>query len=108
MERKLKEDYTFTTDRIKDIWFVGNNVVIQGNLIIIKAGFEWNGCTGARDNKKTYYPSCVHDALCIERNMPISQKTKDLIFLDLLKKEKFMGAYMYYAGVRLFGKFFVS
>ncbi|MEQ6166935.1 DUF1353 domain-containing protein [Ekhidna sp. MALMAid0563] len=96
-------------------------------------GYAWDGCTpkfnllhitwGNFDGKMikhketvsgkttyhpmTYYASMVHDVLYqYKRCVPVTRKEADLIFYQQLKEAKFMWAWFFYAGVRLFGWWF--
>lgn len=124
---QLLKDLSVPTDRIdKSLTVSCKWFYVQNGIIIIDEGFEWDGCTGSRDGKKdengvaiTWIASCVHDALCAAINsikdFKVTQKTADKILRDKLIEAnyKFLSilppvftGYMYYAGVRLFGRFF--
>ena len=124
---QLLKDLSVPTDRIdKSLTVSCKWFYVQKGVIIIDEGFEWDGCTGSRDGKKdennipcTWIGSCSRDALCkaisLIDGFKISQKTADQILRDKLIEAnyKFLNilptnitGYMYYAGVRLFGRFF--
>ena len=125
----LKLDYPLSipTARInKAISYQGILLTITNGTVIIKKGFEWDGCTWARDGEKrwdgkpiTADASCVHDALLWslehDKTFPLKKKVCDQILRDelIICRYKFLRivpvkitAYMYYAGVRIFGSFF--
>lgn len=108
---KLPHDIVIENDILKDIDYEGQWITIRYNYLCVKEGFEWNGCTGARDTKRTWIASCVHDALYTDLNVPLNRKQKDLIFYTELKRAKFKflgvpASWMYYLGVRIFGGIF--
>ena len=117
---KLKQDLCVFSKRTGNVNFANSFLTIYKGYINVKEGFEWNGCTDARDGAiganglpSSWIASCVHDALYRSPNCPLPRKTKDLIFYDLLKQVnfKFLGipaSYMYYLGVRIFGGFFAK
>lgn len=102
--RTLLEDLYVETKRFNDIDYAQGHLVIKGNIIKVLKGFKWNGCTVVKDCKRTDVACCIHDALYSENNIPISRKVRDQILYDLAKQKKFWGAWIYYAGVRTFGK----
>jgi hypothetical protein len=102
--RTLLADLHVETKRFDNIHYGQGHIVIEGNRIIVLKGFKWNGCTVVKDCKRTDVACCVHDALYSQNNIPISRKIKDQILYDLAKQKKFWGAWIYYAGVRTFGK----
>lgn len=105
-ERMLLKPFSVKSNRIQGIHYEQGYVKIVDDVITMMNGFSWNGCTVARDSKKTDNGSCIHDGLYSEKNIPIDNKTKDLIFYDLLKEQGFYASYVYYLGVRTFGKWF--
>lgn len=53
---------------------------------------------------KTYYASLVHDLLYqFKADVPVSRKTTDLIFFEMMRATKFKPAKLYYLAVRLVG-----
>lgn len=104
----LRHNLVVETSVFKDIWFVGNFVEIQGSIIIVKTGFEWDGCTCAKDQPRNQTACCVHDALLYEITAPITRHQKDKVFYELLKVNKFklwgwvpFSPEIYYIGVSL-------
>lgn len=86
------------------------------NYINVYRGFSWDGASpkikflrwviGTPDGKKNqmYIPTLIHDVLYINlKKQPFSRKTIDLIFLELMGKEKWKLRYIYYLIVRIFG-----
>ena len=88
-------------------------------------GYAWDGCSpkwnwiditwGTPDGRLdwntvkpiTYYASMVHDVLYqYKREHDITRKQTDQLFRELLKKEKFKLATIYYWAVRVFGGFY--
>lgn len=94
----------------------------DGTLTVTK-GYAWNGCSpkfmlfdlifGTPDGvvhketgkRKTYYATCLHDALYqfMQDLAPISRAEADRVFLELMKEAKFLYAYVYWFFVRIFG-----
>jgi hypothetical protein len=90
---------------------------------VILAGYAWDGCTpkwslfdipiGVPDGipnsytckPKAYYASLVHDALCQfqNANLPVTRKSADYIFLEILTRDEFALRHIYWAAVRIFG-----
>lgn len=104
----LQEDLVVNTEVFKEVWYTGNFVEIQGSLIIVNKGFEWDGCTCAKDQPSNRIACCVHDALLWDNNIPITRWEKDKVFYKLLKENKFkLGGWVpfspeiYYIGVTL-------
>lgn len=103
-ERLLLKPFSVQTDFVNGLNYEVGYVKIKDDIITVYNGFTWNGCTVARDSKKTDNASCVHDALYSVKSIPLDRKTKDLIFYYLLKEQGFYASYIYYLGVRTFGK----
>lgn len=109
--KKLDEDVTvkvkcFKVDKDKN--YIGTFINIEENLITVKKGFTWDGCTCAKDQPSNQVACCVHDALLNEKNAPMSRHKKDQIFYELLKEHKFklfgwvpFSPQIYYTGVSL-------
>jgi hypothetical protein len=94
----------------------------DGTLTVTK-GYAWNGCSpkwclfdliiGTPDGvvhkdtgkPKTYYATCLHDALYqfIQDIEPLSRTDADRVFLEAMKETKFIFANVYWIFVRLFG-----
>ena len=100
---KLSNDYNYYNIRLKGIYLASEYVFICDGYITIKKGYAWNGCSYVPDFKGTYYASLVHDALY---QYKINRNVADLVFYDLMKRDKFIGSCVYYKGVRIFGKIF--
>lgn len=112
---ELTNDLRIETSRFKDIYFDSKYLSIIDNVIIVKKGFIWNGCTWARDGKRdgrgiplSAIASCVHDALYFYTIKGISRDIKDLIFYDELKRVNFKflgvpGSLLYLVGVKTLG-----
>lgn len=114
----LEQDLVIHTTRFTGIYYEAATLRIVNNIIIIKKGFEWDGCTWARDGVRdengrpiSWKASCVHDALYRDRNNPLARGIADLIFRDelmecgfrFLRAPVWLSAYSYYIGVRAFG-----
>ncbi len=88
-------------------------------------GYAWDGCSpkwiwiqliwGTPDGKLdyrterpiTYYASMFHDSIYQhKKEVSISRKEADILFMLILKESKYMWWHVYYLGVRLGGKFF--
>lgn len=102
-ERTLTKVISIYSSRLKDIDFVSFDGLfsIAKGLMRFEIGYKWNGCDFARDWNSTDRGSASHDAL-IWYNVPVAQKTKDLVLYDLLKEDGFKLAYLYYVSVRTF------
>lgn len=106
----------------KDGWLE----ILRDGTIIIRGskgrGYAWDGCTpkyelfdfivGTPDGVLdyfteepiTYYASMVHDILYqFREEVPISRKTTDQLFRQILKEAGFRWWWLYYGMVRLFG-----
>jgi len=115
----LKEDETYPLFTLKGIKYSGSFCNIQDDLLTIKKGYSWNGCSpkisffdavlgtpeGVNNKEgvsKTRTPSLVHD--CLYTIKLTTRKEADEVFLELLRKENFKFSYVYYFVVRIFGK----
>jgi len=93
--------------------------------VIVREGYSWDGCSpkwkvddfilgvwdGLYDAKthypQTYYASLVHDVMCqFFPKHPLSLKDVDLVFLYLLRENRFAFALPYYYFVRIWHKTF--
>lgn len=99
----LKNDYHYYNDKLKGVYLATEYVFICSGYITINKGYSWNGCSYVPDFKGTYYASLIHDALY---QYKVGRKIADSIFYDLMKRDKFKGAWIYYNGVKLFGRLF--
>lgn len=111
-----KYDYVLTSDlEYRCPWELGNhdfedefgNVWLQmrGKLIIVKAGYAWDGASYAPDLPDFVLASCVHDALCNFRDVPcfpLSKARIDWIFRDNIPPHRPL-RWVYWAAVRTFG-----
>lgn len=103
-ERMLLKPFSVKTEYVNGLNYEAGYVKIKDGVVTVFNGFTWNGCTVARDNRDTDKASCIHDALYSVKSIPLDRKTKDLIFYELLKESNFYARYVYYLGVRTFGK----
>lgn len=91
---------------------------ILNNIIVVKAGYAWNGCSpkrcvfgmwiGTPDFKETILASLIHDALAqffTVDNFPFSKYMVDQIFLEIMLANKFKLAYTYHNAVERFGNY---
>lgn len=118
---QLTDNLEVFSERLdKELFYKSKWFIIVDQKITILKGFTWNGCTKSRDGVRnefgipfSWIASCVHDALYSVKFKRLARKTKDLIFLDELKKVDFkflflprkLSCYLYYIGVRSFGVF---
>lgn len=90
------------------------------------ADYAWDGCTpkvalfdillGTPDGvpnvhterPKTYYASLLHDVLYqfLDCELPLSRAGADQVFLELMRRDQFLPAPLYYLAVRTFGGLF--
>lgn len=119
------QDYTFLTNHCVG-YFSNDWLKLDGYSITVRGsnmtGYAWDGCSPkthildlvigtpdgmtSKETRKpiTYYASMVHDCLYqFKKEVPISRKTTDLIFLEMLQEENFFFARLYYIMVRTFG-----
>lgn len=100
----LESDLIAYCELLQGYHFVNNWLLIADGYIVIKKGYAWNGCTGAIDTDKTYIASCIHDVLYQFNAVPRSMADK--VFKQVLQKNGFLFAKIYYFAVRLFGWMF--
>ena len=100
---KLENDYHYYNDKLVGIELATEYVFIYNGYVTIKKGYSWNGCNFVPDFKGTYYASLLHDALY---QYKIKRSIADKIFLDIMRRDKFVGGWVYYKGVRIFGWIF--
>jgi hypothetical protein len=111
----LEQDYTYQSDIIGKrftgvdggrIWLE----IYENGTIVVSKGYAWDGTTLSPDFKSTYYASLLHDALYqfLNRGNPLSRKEIDCIFRDIMKRDGFKLAGLYYGAVRAFGGIFVK
>lgn len=127
----IKEDYRYQssiTDReFENEWFK----LSKDGTVIVKGthykGYAWDGCSPKWKIKdlyigtweavlnwdtgksKTYYASLIHDVFYqFSKNVRffIKRKEIDREFYNILKRDKFRCAFLYYIAVRLFGWLF--
>ncbi len=100
-------------------------VIETTGRMTVTRGYAWNGCSpkfcfldllvGTPDGvvdadtgrPKTYFASMLHDALYqfLGTESPISRRQADRCFLRLMAASQFAPRYLYWAAVRLFGRF---
>lgn len=97
----LKEDLVFYNRLFNNKSFFYDYLTIDDGMVVIRKGYSWNGCNFAIDTPQTYRASCIHDALY--QYQPISRLNADNLFFDVLLKNRFKFAPLYYLAVRLFG-----
>lgn len=97
----LPNNYHYYNARLNGVYLASEYVFISDGYITIKKGYAWNGCSYVPDFKSTYYASLIHDALY---QYKINRKIADLVFLDIMHRDNFKLAGIYYTGVMLFGK----
>ena len=132
---KLDADFTWETHRYPsldhDFRFYDSDdhlrlTIDKAGVLTVTKDYAWNGCSpkyalfdillgtpeGATSHKanwhgKTYYASCVHDALYqfLESGLPLTRKEADHVFLNLLQQYEFKLARAYWLAVRCFGRF---
>ncbi len=124
----IKEDYSVKTS-IKDTSFENDWFRLQpdGTFTVkgtFRNGYAWDGCSpkwkykdmffgtpeavlnDSTRKSKTYYASLVHDVLyqfSADISHLVMRKQADDEFLDILKRDGFSMARLYYWGVRWFG-----
>jgi len=88
---------------------------IDSKHFIILKGYTWDGCSpknhipifgwvGTIDFQKTILASLAHDAFvqfCNIENFPLSRKSCDKIFYEILKLQKFKLLRLYHMGVKI-------
>jgi hypothetical protein len=109
---KITKDESFYFERFKGKYLETPFLNIDNGWITVKGsyrapnidGYAWNGCTGAIDTDKTYTASCIHDVLYQFNAVP--RAMADKVFKQVLHKNRFLFAKIYYFAVRLFGWIF--
>ncbi len=120
---KLEKNYS-TKTKFKNYNFSSEWLTInKKGIITVKKKYAWNGCTpkfnfldlaaiGTPDGiinietmkPKTYYASLIHDVLYQYYGYHgINRKNIDLLFLEIMRENKFMLALIYFCAVRVFG-----
>lgn len=122
----LTESYSYKSDRLKGITYIGEWGNVIDGVITIYSGYAWDGnsfkilriCNlyigtpdggfknGRWEKDLTKYCSLVHD-FCYQFNKEITGMTKeiaDMLFYDRMKEEKFKRADLYLMAVELLGK----
>jgi hypothetical protein len=94
--------------------------------VVVLAGYAWDGCTpkfciadivfgipdGIPSEKtkkpKAYYASLLHDALYqfLDAGLPLTRHQIDLVFLEILSRDRFAPKWVYFVAVRAFGALF--
>ncbi len=100
----LKSDLIEYCELLQGYHFANKWLLITNGFIVIKEGYAWNGCTGAIDTDKTYMASCIHDAL-YQYNV-VQRFIADKVFKQVLQKNGFLFAKIYYFAVRILGWIF--
>jgi hypothetical protein len=127
---RLEDDFSYKTHLqvpqkyiFRDKNGVVRLIIDRDGKFTVTKGYAWNGCSpkfmlfdliiGTPDGvvhkktgkRKTYYATCLHDALYqfIQEIAPLSRADADRIFLNAMKETKFIYAYIYWFFVRLFG-----
>ena len=117
----LKDEYKINTQSKRRI---RTNFILldYDGVLTIYSGYAWNGASpkfslfdmvfgtpegikNKNDKPKTYYPTLVHDALYQLSTIADigNRKNADKLFYDMLRKERFKSAKLYYIIVRLLG-----
>lgn len=94
-------------------------LVLTLTYIKVLRGFSWDGASpkikflnwfiGTPDGRKNQLmiPTLIHDILYQNfEKQPLSRKTIDLIFYELMKKQDWKLSFIYYLAVRIFGKIY--
>ena len=119
-QAKVELDQPLVFEQNNKIWLV---ITMDGN-IIIAADYAWDGCSpkinlagriiGVPEGEinpdtgkpRTYYASLIHDALLqfsSDPRMRFSRAQIDEMFYDILKRDGFKAAPLYYFVVRKLG-----
>ena len=130
---KLQKDFDFTANvkiKANKIWLRDGERVLgfaeyrknDRTYIRIFEGYAWDGATpklsifdlfwiGTPDGclyegvPKLYYPTLIHDSLLqFRQDLGLTRKDCDDIFLEEMKKKKFLLRRLYYWAVRIFGE----
>ena len=129
---QLEDDYLYHTGitgyeySLSYTGIPGAVTIFRDGRLLIEKGYRWDGCTpkfsifdmviGTPEGEicprtgesKTYFASLVHDALyqLSEHTFSRNERTKaDELFLNLLNRDGFRAAKLYYAVVSIFGRF---
>ena len=121
---KFKLDTTYKARFPYGITFKNEWVKIGKHEITVYKDYAWDGCTPylfnflvwaiktpdgiCKEGKQIlYYPSLIHD-VCYQfkKEIPLSRKEVDRMFLHDMRRKGFLLANLYYLMVRLFGGFF--
>lgn len=130
---QLEADYAYQANVELDqhLVFEHNNktwlLIMRDGSIVVAQDYAWDGCSpkisisghvfGVPEGKissetgkpQTYYASLIHDALLQFSNdprMPFSRSEIDEIFYEILKRDGFKAAPLYYFVVRKLGGFY--
>jgi hypothetical protein len=107
---------------LKGIDFEREWIKIKNGEVYIPRGYSWDGCSpkfkfldilwGVPDGSshendflpKTYYASMVHSAIYLYRKeIPLTRKQADMIYLDMMISRGFKLAKLYWWFTRVFG-----
>jgi hypothetical protein len=118
--RRFKQDYVFF-----DADGTVRLIVQRDGTLTVTRGYAWNGCSpkicifdivlgppegvvhAVTGHPKTYYASLLHDALYqfLHAGLPLTRAEADHFFLMRLRETNFRPAPIYWAAVRVFGRF---
>lgn len=102
---------------VSNVFYNGKYLSISDDELSVFLGFIWDGATGVHDGKKdkngipiNWLETCVHDAMCAEREFflsrfPLSNYKIDQIFRTLLRNNNRWYRNIWYHIVRLFSRF---
>lgn len=82
----------------------------RGTVMIVRAGYAWDGASCAPDFPAVLAASGAHDALCQFRRVPcfpLSKSEIDGIFRGLMSRS-FLPRWIYWVAVRLFGDIYAG
>jgi len=110
------------TSQVEDIsqWGTASQVwlTLSPAGMTVSEFYSWNGAGGrlTKDlvpdfGRRTYRASCLHDCLMQFRGQtgvggeafPLSRRDIDAVFYQVMRSDGFVGARLYWLGVRLFG-----
>jgi hypothetical protein len=77
--------------------------------IIIREGYAWNGNSFAPNTCRNIFGSVIHDAFYQAsgvKGFPVSRAEADLLYLAILRSNRFLLATLYYSAVTQFGGIF--
>lgn len=118
--RRFDQDYVFF-----DADGTVRLIIQRDGMLTVTSGYAWNGCSpkicifdivfgppegvvhALTGHPKTYYASLLHDALYqfLHDGLPLTRAEADRFFLLRLRETNFRPAPIYWAAVRVFGRF---